>query len=254
MCKSQEDWLKRHGDQWPGPRSDKLSYDITSTTSLQDTLAEKSPPDAYTNRLGPVAAGAWAIVRHMRVIVGGHIVEDFDYYNRLRQMLDLLTRSERRTHTMVEGIGGFTTTNGNYGIYKGATKAVAFKPMSGLFNQTTDLPIRYCPVILELERADASDTLYGGAEFNSKDYVINKEQLKAGLITLDNALDNESAARLMQGEIYIPMPFSTYTTSSQVSTNLEVDINMQRSFSRLKGVCITLYKDTKSFDSGADYL
>lgn len=47
----------------------------------------------------------------MRLIVGGRIIEDNDYYNRVHQMLDFLTPAERRTNTMVERVGKFTKTD-----------------------------------------------------------------------------------------------------------------------------------------------
>lgn len=84
----------------------------------------------------------------MRVIVGGQIIEELDYDHRIHQMLDLLGPSQRRTDTMVEGFGGYNETNGNYGINAGRTKMVAFKPMSGLFNQSKCLPVRCCLDVL----------------------------------------------------------------------------------------------------------
>lgn len=44
--------------------------------------------------------------------------------------------------------------------------------------------------------------LYADGNVQSKDYVINNAQLKADIITIDNALDHECAARLMQGKLY----------------------------------------------------
>lgn len=68
---------------------------------------------------------------------------------------------------MVEGFGEYSETNGNHGVYAGRAKTVAFKPMSGRFNQSTYLPVRYNPIILVLELSDAIDAVYGGgATFN----------------------------------------------------------------------------------------
>lgn len=111
------------------------------------------------------------------MLVGGQIIEEIDHYNRARQMLHLLTPSERRTNIMVEGFGGYNETSGNSGIYAGRTKTVAFKPTRGLFNQPTHLPVRYCPNISELELTDAMEAVYGGGNFESRDYIINNVQL-----------------------------------------------------------------------------
>lgn len=116
-----------NGDQWLDPRSVKLFYNITNTTKLPVPIADDQPPRESTNRLGPVAAGTWTFFRRMQVRVGGHIVEDLDYYSKLHQMLDLMTPSERLTNTMVEGFGGCMFDNGFYGVYKGPTTNVAFK-------------------------------------------------------------------------------------------------------------------------------
>lgn len=148
-----------NGDQWLDPRSVKIFYDITNTASLPIPANPDSPSQAFTNRLGPVSAGAWANLRRVRGIVGGLIIEEIDYYNRAHQMLDILTPAERRANTMVEGFGVHRETDGNYGIHPGRTKTVACKPMRGLFNQSKYLPVRCCPIRLELESSDAAEAV-----------------------------------------------------------------------------------------------
>lgn len=108
----------------------------------------------------------------MRVAIGGQKIEDIDYYSRVHQILDILTPAEGRTNTMVEGFGVYNETSGNYGMYAGRTKTEAFKPMSGLFNQS-----RYLP----LELADAAEAVYGEGDFQSMDHVINNVRIKTDL-------------------------------------------------------------------------
>lgn len=62
---------------------------MADTTSLPNPASPDSPLEGFTNRLGPVAPGAWTFFRRMRVIVGGQITEDIDYYHRVHQMLEL---------------------------------------------------------------------------------------------------------------------------------------------------------------------
>lgn len=64
---------------------------MTNTTALPNPAAPDSPIKQFTNRLGPVSAGAWMCLKRMHGKVGAQIIEDIDYYNRAHQMLDLLT-------------------------------------------------------------------------------------------------------------------------------------------------------------------
>lgn len=48
-----------NGDQWLGPHSVKLLYDITNATALPNPENPESQPEAFTNILGPVSAGSW---------------------------------------------------------------------------------------------------------------------------------------------------------------------------------------------------
>ena len=84
--------------------------------------------------------------RRSRCLVGGAIVDDIDYYNRVHEMLHILTSEEHRNNDDIEGFGyrwdtavawgGITRTNTkscNYpGIPGGSSKTVTFKPLSGL--------------------------------------------------------------------------------------------------------------------------
>jgi hypothetical protein len=72
----------------------------------------------------------------------------------------------------------------------------------------------------------------------SKIWHIEQFQVKADVVTLDNALDNEYAAHLLSGKS-LPINFSTYTTQLQTITpNSNVAINVQRAFTRLKSTFI----------------
>ena len=84
----------------------------------------------------------------------------------------------------------------------------------------------------------------GQSEFvdgnTSKVWHIEQFQVKADVVSLDNALDNEYAAHLLSGKS-LPINFSTYTTQLQAITpNSNVAINVQRAFTRLKSTFISL--------------
>ena len=44
--------------------------------------------------LVPLTPGAWRFFRRMRIICGGQIVEDIDYYNRVREMFHEMKPAE----------------------------------------------------------------------------------------------------------------------------------------------------------------
>ena len=75
------------------------------------------------------------------------------------------------------------------------------------------------------------------------DFEISNVQLKCDLVTLDNALDNQYAQHLLDGQ-NLPINFSTFTTASQIIANIDSSINVQRSFTRMKSVYVTLSNST----------
>ena len=84
-------------------------------------------------------------------------------------------------------------------------RSVMFKPMLGLFNRDKLLPLRYCPVQIELElansQADAVTTETAEGFSNGADWGISDIQCKCGLLTLGSSLDNEYASHLLAGNI-----------------------------------------------------
>ena len=124
-------------------------------------------------------------------------------------------------------------------------KRYASLPLSGLLPQEKFLPIRYCPIQLEFELVgNASEAVQGAISSvgASESFLIDNVQIKCDLVQLDNSLDNEYSSHLLSGKS-LPINFSTFTCASQVVTNIETIINVQRSFTRLKSVFISLYKD-----------
>ena len=108
--------------------------------------------------------------------------------------------------------------------------------------------IRYCPIHLEFELVgNASEAVQGALSSigGSESFLIDDVQVKCDLIQLDNNLDNGYSSHLLSGKS-LPINFSSFTCASQVLTNIETSINVQRSFTRLKSVFISLYKDNLS--------
>ena len=61
-------------------------------------------PHTQNVNLRPVS-GPWGFFRRVRLLAGGQLLEDIDYYNRVHEMMDILTASDSRDNETVEGFG-----------------------------------------------------------------------------------------------------------------------------------------------------
>ena len=97
---------------------------------------------------------------------------------------------------------------------------------SGFLSQDKYLPIRYCPVQIELELVtSANDAFSPGRPILNDDFDISDVQFRVDLVTLDNSLDNEYAQHILSGTS-LPIKFSTFPTSSQVIASLDTTFNV----------------------------
>ena len=128
------------------------------------------------------------------------------------------------------------------------SRRVSFKPLLGLFNQEKLLPLRYCPLQIELELVNFGDDAViagslGGYNYGSV-WDITDIKCKCDLLTLDNALENEYASHMLSGK-NIPINFSTWNHTNQ-ATNSDKDFSahISRALTRLKSVFLTLHHTT----------
>lgn len=240
------------GDNWLDPSTFRVMFDLVN---MDNTAAKLLRP----------VGGAWSFFKRMRVLCNGAIVEDIDDYNRVHQMFNILSSPDNRKNELSEGFGqhwdiqqDFSTpftANSFPGIKGGQHRTVLFKPLSGLLNQPKYLPLRYCPITIELELANdingaiISDTT--GSVFTdantSKLWQIQNVQAKCDVCTLDNSLDNSYAEHLLSGKA-LPINYNTFISQIQSTlsgSNGQKDIrhNITRSLSRLKSVFITFDKE-----------
>jgi hypothetical protein len=196
----------------------------------------------------PRSAGAWAYFRRVRCIVGGQLISDLDYYNRLHEMMHTLSDPATRQNDWIEGAGSVfktysLTPEDNELIQKipkiTTSKIMSFKPLLGLFKQHKALMLRYMPIQLEFEVvSDSGDVLSISGGSPGTNFTINDVELKCDVFTLDNAMDNDFANFLNHGGI-IPYHMSDYITMSQVVNSADFTISMTRAFTRIKSVFIT---------------
>ena len=103
------------------------------------------------------------------------------------------------------------------------------------------LPIRYAPLQFEFELVGNVDEAVSG----STAFEISNVQLKCDLVTLDNNASNSYDEHLLNGG-NLPINFCTYTTGSQLITDIVANINVQRTFTRMKAVYVSLSTDSKA--------
>ena len=124
-------------------------------------------------------------------------------------------------------------------------RRVMFKPMLGLFNQDKLLPLRYCPIQIELElvnsQADAVSLEVAEGFSNGSNWDISDIQCKCDLLILDNSLDNEYASLLPRKSL--PINFYTWNHTNQSTGNdKNFSAHITRAVTRLKSIFITLHK------------
>lgn len=234
------------GDQWLDPGTVRFQF----TVSNQDQNAA---------RLLRVVSGPWSFFRRVRILAGGHILEDMDDYNRIHEMFHILQDPKNRANDDIEGFGVRYDNNGgaidaNYpSIAGGSTRTVMFKLLSGIFNQEKFLPIRYMPITIDIELTSiAIDPIVYPADIGaltlpfstantSSQWQIQDIQLKCDVCTLDNALDNEYAQHLLSGQS-LPINYNTYVSQTQQMVGQNVSINVTRALTRLKSIFINMDK------------
>jgi hypothetical protein len=192
----------------------------------------------------------------------GVVIEDIMDYNRVSEMFDILSPAATRYNTKVEGFGynwingetDMTDPNLIHGI--AVRQTVCFKPLCGILMQTKFIPLRFCPLEIELELTNADDgliTTAGGltgteetkfAGSISKEYHLEMCQLKADVCTLDNALDNSYTQHLMHGRM-LPIVYNTFISNIQTIVAPDTQINVSRALSRLKSVFLSLERNLK---------
>ena len=230
-----------------------------------------------------ILGGPHTFWRRLRILAGNQLIEDIDYYARTHQMFDILRARHVRENEDAEGFeyrfdqpefqsilsngsdqpdyitypGGSMKTLGETwsSVPAGEAKTVSFKPLSGLLSCGKLLPIRYCPITIELELVSSSndpimsvtdnvchvnvDGSGGSAANTSISWQIENPCVKVDICVLDNALNNEYAALLLSGKA-LPINYSSYVTQLQSISGQTPSINITRALSRLKSVFVTL--------------
>ena len=80
------------GEGWLDPSTVRLTYTLVNS-------------DGSAGKVLRPISGPWCFFRRARCLVGGAIADDVDYYNRVHEMLHILTSKANRDNDDIEGFG-----------------------------------------------------------------------------------------------------------------------------------------------------
>ena len=130
--------------------------------------------------------------------------------------------------------------------------------MLGLFLQDKMLPIKKCPITIELEMVSDPTlpivsgnltTIAGTNKFAdnncSSKWQLENVQVKVDMCTLDNSLDNSYTEYEVGGKS-LPIKYNTFISQFPTLSSKNSLINVSRAVKRLRSVFITLDKTTNA--------
>ena len=244
------------GDQWLGPNTFRVAFQLNN--NMGNNAA------GFPIYVQPLNWNPAVFFRRARLICGGQIVENIGGLNRLSLMLTNILPEDDQSDIACEGFEnsevvkdagpaqaadprkGYRQTGydvlGNVLI----ARRVMFEPMLCLFNQDKLLPLRYCPIQIELElvnsQADAVTTKSWEGHSNGANWDISGIQCKFDFVALDNSLDNEYTSHLLSGKS-LPINFNTWNHTNQSTGNgKDFSAHISRAVARLKNIVLTLHK------------
>jgi len=236
-----------------------------STIRIQFALRNNETTQYKDLRL---LGGPHLFFRRARVMVGNQLAEDILDYNRVHEQFFSLMPDNVRDNIDIEGFGyrwddkqnkygnNVWTIDTMPGVLYGSSMTVAFKPFLGLVMQPKLLPVKYAPIILELELVNSSlDPIItpglkngpgdASATFTttntSTNWQIENACIKADCCTLDNQLNNEYTAHLLAGKA-LPIKYSTFINQQSSVSGKSFSIQVARAVSRLQKCFLSFYK------------
>ena len=214
--------LKVNGTDWLDPSTCKVQFEITNNHASNSIY---------------FLSGGHAFFSRCRILCGSQVVEDIQSYNRVCETFSILQSQNKLDNDAVESARKWYDANPDF---LAATKKRTFsmKLCSGLLNQAKMLPVRYAPLEIELELVgDANEAVK--TTNDDANWTISNVQLKADVVTLDNALENSYAEHLLSGKS-LPINYGTYICQDQVVNGNNISVNISRAASRLKSVFLSM--------------
>ena len=247
---------------WIDPSTIRIQFDLKNNeTATLKAVRPLGNPHLFFSRA--------------RVMVGSQLVEDIQFYNRTHEMFFSMMPDNVRDNIDIEGFGyrwddkqskwGTTFDDTTmYGVIGADYKTVSFKPLLGLTLQSKLIPVKFAPIILELEvvnsnldpiitpdkkntPTDSTVTFCSGAASAGQaqtgtNWSIENICVKCDCCTLDNSLNNSYVEHLLSGKA-LPIKYSTYINQMSAISGKTVAVQVARAVSRLQKCFITLYKN-----------
>ena len=229
--------------EWLDPASIRFSFRLNNTDSTDAKILRTiGDPFCFFSRL--------------RILIGSVVAEDINDYSRTHNLFQTLTSTNNRVNDSIEGFGRRWSDAAAYttayveGIKGGKSKRVTMKLLSGLLSQYKYLPLQFCPIVLELELDQnqyANIVKPDGYKFletnTSSSFTIDDVVVFGDVVTLDNSLNNSYIEALMSGTA-LTIPYTSFVSQSHVmSQTPQFNVNIIRSFTRLKSLFISFYAD-----------
>ncbi len=250
-----------------------------STVRFNFTLINKATGQ---KRLRPLS-GPWCWWRRLRVLCNQTLCEDIFNYNKLHEQYEQMQNTNVRNNDDVmgydgrwdllyEGVGivsnlpgaGGPSTLTLPGITANSRRPCSFTLLSGLLGNSNKkyIPLKYAPLIVELEIISRNDDCIITPEDNNQDPLYTLDinttntsteweivdcQIKADIIYLNSAVAEAYEAHLAKADGFLPIKYTTYNTLSQSITGAgnQLSINVARSCIRLKHVFASFYNNTQ---------
>ena len=204
-------------------------------------------------------SGPHLFFRRARVLVNGMVAEDIQDYNRTHEMMLSLMPDLVKYNIDIEGFGYRWDDQLNKnshdwslvtmpGLAGGKKQTVMFKPMLGLVLQSKLLPVKYAPIVIELELCNSnldpiitpmkpnisgSTAIIFNQDNTGVDWSIENICVKVDCCTLDNHLNNEYTAHLLAGKA-LPIKYSTLISQQSTISKNNIAVQVPRAVSRLQ--------------------
>ena len=172
------------GESWLDPASLRINLKIRNNTVNPIQLA----------------SSAHALIRRMRLLIGGVVVEDIDHYGRNAQIFqrmlqtpDWCTNDGIESGTIYgEGRAAGLLAHEVPVVIQPGTMTLSLTPLLGFLACKKFLPLRHAPMQLYIEFADFDDALAVASV--GRTYEIEQLALRGATVRLDSALESSFAS------------------------------------------------------------
>ena len=208
------------------PHTVVFSFTITNT-STQNPLKFKTP--------NPLIMFSRA-----RLHLASTLVEDITFFGRWVNLMDnLLPYRKRLARYGTSGLSSGGDPNAAAAeIPASATRKVTVKLPLGIFEQHLFLPLKHCPITLELE-LNPTVAAYLNTTDGSTTFTISDCRILVDVLMLDGAPENKLSEHLLQGRS-LPISFVSWTNImnniSPAGQNGTFSVQVGRAYSRIKTI------------------